>query len=240
MNNQLEMFLTSKNVYNMKKNLIIGAFLLISFLPSSGQDVELIPYIGYEWSSRVRFYDGEIRFRPSENYGIALNIPISNIMHLNIEYMHQPTQVDIWHYSIWGNEKQTFNINNNWFQVGGLKQIDRGKVSPFGGMTFGAAYYNPQTHQIDDKWKFAVTTIIGAKFYLTDKIGLRLHGRLLFPIQWTGLTIGCGTGGCGTGVSAGSYFYQGDIGAGLIFRLGGGSKSPGNSSNTVTSMLNSF
>ena len=54
----------------------------------------------------------------------------------------------------------------------------------------------------------------------SDHIGLDMHIRALAPISYGGVGIGIGTGGISSGVYAGSTFISGDVGAGLVIRLG--------------------
>ena len=59
----------------------------------------------------------------------------------------------------------------------------------------------------------------GTNLYLSKRIGFRVHGRLNFPVQFNGFGFYAGSGGSGLAASAGAYFIQADIGAGLIIRL---------------------
>jgi hypothetical protein len=191
----------------------------------SAQEFELIPYASYHWGGKLTFYDGEIKFKSSENYGLALNVVMPSNTVIHVEYMVQPTKLDLRYYGELGPEYKQYPVNMNWFQIGGMQQIEFGKVMPFGGITLGALYFRPRSNEIQDSWKFAVTGQIGLKYYFNDKIGIRIHGGIFMPIQWAGFGLHFGTGGAGAGVNAGSYLLQGDIGGGLIFRLNAGKKS---------------
>ena len=65
----------------------------------------------------------------------------------------------------------------------------------------------------------------GLRYYLSDRIGIRLQARLLFPMQFGGVGFGCGIGtgggGCGAGVSTYTNIIQGDFTEGIILKLGG-------------------
>jgi hypothetical protein len=112
----------------------------------------------------------------------------------------------------------------NWFQIGAMQQINKGQAVPFAGITLGALYSNPQTNEIEDIWKFAMTGQIGIKYYINDKIGIRVHAGMLVPIQWGGFGVYFGSGGSGAGVTAGSAILQGEIGGGLILCLSGSAR----------------
>lgn len=209
------------------KKLLFSLIVCLLFAGTiMGQQLELSPYAGFEWGGKLRYSNGEVRFNSSENYGIAMNLLIPGGRSLQLEYFHQPTNIDVRYYDFTGPDFRRYDVNLNWFQAGAMQQIDLGgPVQPFGGITLGAAYFSPRTNEIQDVWKFAMTGQVGLKYYLSDKVGIRLHLRMLVPIQWAGFGFYFGSGGSGTTVNAGSYLIQGDVGGGLIFRLGPSSSS---------------
>jgi hypothetical protein len=64
----------------------------------------------------------------------------------------------------------------------------------------------------------------GLRYYLNDRIGIRLQARLLLPMQFGGVGFGCGIGtgggGCGAGVSTYTNIIQGDFTGGVVLKLG--------------------
>lgn len=204
----------------MKRNILLSALLLSMVTLSSAQNLEIMPYMSYQWGGKLNFYEGDIRIQSSENYGIALNYTIPRGTILQLEYFNQSTNIDVRLYEELGGNYQSYPVSMSWIQVGGLQGFDFYPLVPFAGMTLGAMNFNPRTNELQNSWKFAVTGQVGLKYYLSERIGIRLHARLLMPIQWAGFGVSIGTGGIGTGISAGSYIFQGDIGGGLIFNLG--------------------
>ncbi len=204
----------------MKRIIFLLALSFGIIRSIAAQEIELIPYASFHWGGKLQFYNGEINFQSSANYGLAINVVMPTGTAIQVEYMNQPTSFDARYYDGTGTEYQNYPVNNNWFQVGAIQQMDKGPLQPFGGVTLGALYFNPRTNEVADAWKFAMTGQIGLKYYINDKIGIRLHGGILMPIQWAGFGFYFGSGGSGTSVNAGSYIIQGQIGGGLIFRLG--------------------
>lgn len=198
--------------------ILLSTFLISPFAKT--QQVELIPYASYQWGGKLNFYQGEVKFNSSANYGIALNVILPSETILVLEYMNQPTSVDVRYWGGSSTEYLNYDVNMNWFQVGGLQQIDMGPLVPFAGITLGAAYMSPKTNEVQDVWKFAMTGQLGLKYYFTEKIGIQMHLRMLVPLQWAGFGFYFGSGGSGTSVNAGSTLIQGDVGGGLVFRLG--------------------
>lgn len=198
--------------------LITVAFFAID---NFAQNLELIPYASWHYGGKLSLRYGEAKFKASENYGAALNVVMPNGVTIQLEYFQQAPTIEYREYGV-GAVLEKYSSKIDWYQIGGLKQVSvSDKLAPFGGLTFGAA--NIRVNDSDpsvDAWAFALTGQIGAKIYISDRIGLRLHARMLMPVQWGGFGFYFGSGGSGTSVNVGSYFLQGDIGAGLIVRLG--------------------
>ena len=91
--------------------------------------------------------------------------------------------------------------------------MPQGNVMPYGLFSLGGTRY-AESGGADDIWKFSVILGLGAKVYMSEKIGLLVQGRM--PFTFTGGGIGIGTGGAsivGTGIA------QFDIGAGLMILM---------------------
>ena len=101
------------------------------------QGIELIPYMSYQWGGKVKFYDGEVKFNSSENYGIAMNINTPAATVIQLEYMRQSTTMDVRYWGKLGNESKNYDVDMNWYQLGFLKQIPQGNIAPYAGISLG-------------------------------------------------------------------------------------------------------
>lgn len=216
----------------MKKiftRLVIAGMLSILFvLPQhSAAQIELTPFGGYMFNGNVRFIQGDLKFSDEIDYGVVLGIPVQHGVTAEISYTHSESRANWVPSYYYGSDfpATSFNVNINYFQVGAIKdmEIDEGLYG-FGGLTLGAAYYNTTSRGISDLWRFAFGVQAGLKYFFTDAIGLRLQGRMLFPIYAGGVGAYCGigTGGSSCGLSAGgtALMIQGDLSLGIVFRLG--------------------
>ena len=205
----------------MKHKIIVTVlFVLCNVYLGYTQSIDIIPYSSFQWGGKVKFYDGQVKFHESANYGIAMNINTPRATAIQLEYMRQPTTIDVWEYGIFEDWYERYDVNMDWYQLGFLKQLPQGNLVPFGGISLGVVHFNARTNEVDDQVRFSLTGQIGLKYYITDKIGIRLHARMLMPVQWGGFGFYFGSGGSGTTVGAGSEIIQGDVGGGLVFRLG--------------------
>ena len=205
----------------MKKKLILIALMIAAFtFDGISQSIEITPYVGYTFGGRVYGRYGELKVRSSESFGGALAIVMPHDVAIQFEYFRQPTvgeYRDYYDFSF----NQTVDLDIDWYQLGFLKQVPMSdKMVPFGGLSLGATYFNLKSDPGIDQLSFSIALQGGVKLYLSDRIGLRLHARMLMPIQWGGFGFYAGSGGSGASVNAGTYFIQGDVGAGLIIRLG--------------------
>jgi len=90
-------------------------------------------------------------------------------------------------------------------------------------MSAGITWFNMTSHGVSDHVSFSAALGGGVKFFFSDRIGIRLQGRLLLPMYFSGggLFVGIGSGGTSSGVSVstGVLAVQGDFSGGLIIRL---------------------
>ncbi|MBI2794819.1 MAG: hypothetical protein HYX66_09260 [Ignavibacteria bacterium] len=86
------------------------------------------------------------------------------------------------------------------------------------GGQLGLGIYDPERNQYQTNTFFAVSGLGGAKLFISDRIGLRLQGRLILPIYFGSLAFYCSGGGCGTGVS-GTGTLEGELSGGLFIMM---------------------
>jgi opacity protein-like surface antigen len=201
----------------MKKLLSLA--ILLFAIEAYSQSIEISSYYGYQFGGDFRSYEGDVKFNSSENFGFTLGIKSPYETMVQLEYLLQPTDMVVRFYnSQQGTER--IKINMNWYQLVFIKEFGYGKMVPYGGIGFGAVHANPVKNEFDDRWKFSMTGKVGFKYFITKKIGLDFHARMLVPIQFGGFSFYAGSGGSGTSVNLGSSILQGDFGAGLILKLG--------------------
>lgn len=204
-------------------NLKLIALLFVTFFTvnSFTQSIELIPYASWHYGGNLKLRYGEAKVKASENFGGALNVVMPTGVALQLEYFQQPTTLEYREYGV-GATMVKYPTKIDWYQISGLKQVNVSEVvAPYGGLSLGATNIRvdePGTSV--DEWAFSLTGQIGVKLYVSERVGIRLHARMLMPVQWGGFGFYFGSGGSGTSVNVGSYIVQGDIGGGLIIRLG--------------------
>lgn len=183
--------------------------------------LEITPLWGYRFGGRTTTSGGEIRVVDNSLYGIQVAAVLPYDVSIEFLYCRQPTSL----------KKTTsapfeppvtetlFNMNVEYYMLGGVKSVQSGDVSPFGGAYLGFGSFRPQTSGYSNENLFAVAVSGGTKVKLSERIGLRLQARLMLPMQWSSGGLWCGTGGCNIGVGANTTIMQFDLDAGLIIYL---------------------
>jgi hypothetical protein len=153
---------------------------------------------------------GELRIRDSESYGLSLDIVKKNVS-FQIEYFYQPTTADYRDYFDPDLNNQTPDLRISWYHLGVRQRFATSeKVVPFAGISLGLTHFNldsSPTRYNETALSFGLQA--GTNLYLSERIGLRFHGRLNLPVQFNGFGFYAGTGGSGVGASAGAYFLSG-------------------------------
>jgi hypothetical protein len=184
---------------------------------------EIVPYGGYFFSGNINTAGGTINIKDSYNYGLIFDVAVHREVQLELFWSQSENDVEV--VSSLNLLKDKFKVSTSYFQIGANYALGRKNVRPFGVFTIGAVYFSPSPGQTSnytysDEWRFAMSFGGGVKIYLSDSIGLRLQGRLMWPLYFTGGGLYFGTGGGGFGVGAGIPVVQGDLSAGLIIAVG--------------------
>ena len=207
----------------IKKNLLFTALALFMAVSTYAQ-IEITPQAGYQVGSKYNFYDGYMKLKASGSYGVTVDFDI-NPLGGQIEFMYAFQNADL---NIKPNRFSSeifitkFNVHH--LQVGFLQNFnDDEDLVPFGGMSVGMAIFSPQNiesvdlgYDSENRTKFEFGFTGGAKYFFTDRIGIRLQAQLLIPIEWGGVYYSNG----GSVYTSGGSLLQLNFTGGLIVRLG--------------------
>jgi hypothetical protein len=184
--------------------------------------VEIAPTYGYQFNGSINFVEGKMNLRDAVNFGIIASVNVRPEMFAEFSYSRSNTDAEYVEYAT--SDTFIYKMSVDYFQMGILKEFKTDKVRPFVMGSLGAAWANMKDSGVDDIWRFSIALGGGAKFILSDRIGIRLQSRLLVPMYFYGggFYLGIGSGGSSGGVSLSSTsrVIQGDLSAGLIIRLG--------------------
>ena len=213
----------------MKKFTIALLIGLLSFSFNSAKaqtenKIELAPVVGYQFGGRVKYYEGEFKMHDAMNYGVNLNFLVRQNHRFEISYSLMKTTGSLRSYHSYIGDPFTWDgdINIHYIMIGSHSELPVSeKLILFGGVSVGASILGIYEPGISDVWRFGLGITGGLKIPISDRIGIRLQGRLLMPMYFAGVGFyaGIGTGGASSGLSmnAGIVAFQGDFQGGLVF-----------------------
>jgi len=186
-----------------------------------GPRIELTPIYGYSLNGSVSPYRSKFKMKNAAHFGGILSVEVRPGILGEFSYTRSKTTAR--YDDFISGETTNYDMAIDYFQLGGVRELTKGPVVPFGMASLGLTWFNMTTHGVSDHVSFSAALGGGVKFFFSDRIGIRLQGRLLLPMYFSGggLFVGIGSGGAstGVGVSTGVLTVQGDFSGGLIVRF---------------------
>ncbi len=182
----------------------------------------------YMWAGTYQLYEGEVSMDDGSSWGGVIDFAFRPDAKIELSYSYTSSNAKFQrYYNVSDNTPSLDKLDNpvtiQYFQLGSIYQVPKGKAQPFIGVMAGAVLFHPTGTAagltLSDKWNFAMSLVGGVKVYLTEQVGVRVQGRLLLPMYFSGGSMYVGTGGAGFAVGAGIPIVQGDIGVGVFVRL---------------------
>lgn len=215
------------------KKLILSLTLAISLLNGIAQEsnfesrIEITGFTGYQTSGTINFYQGKFKAKDGQNWGGILGFRLRPSTMLEVSWTQTKNDFIFRPYAGygWGTETIYSKGSTNFYLIGGTQEQELGneKILGLAGFSVGACNLNFDDVRAKDTWEFAMGVNLGVKVFLTDRIGLRFQGRLLMPMYFNGISVGCGVGtggaGCGTGVSTTAVLIEGDFTGGILIAI---------------------
>jgi len=195
---------------------ILVVLMMASAVPSLAE-VELSPFVGFQFGGGFDTREGDLTIDPSANLGLVLSLRTRHDGLVELLYSRQATTLEFTGIIDSGD---LFDITVEYLHFGGVWEIQTDRKRPFLGLTVGGTRLDPQTSGIDDEWAFSAGISGGLKYFFSERIGLRVEGRGLLSFFNANGVIFCGypPGQCGISVS-GSNFAQLNVLAGLIIQF---------------------
>lgn len=207
----------------MKIGVVSAALLAMS--TSAWAGAEISGFGGYQFGGRIPTSIGEIDFKDDVTYGGTLEFPLPMKPGTSLVLWYNRMDTEIRLDSYYG-KTSLGDASINYFQAGGLYNVDRGTpVVPFTMLTLGATWIDPSSSatyqgvQFESVTKFSFMLGGGVKYWTSDKMAIRLQFNLAMTLINSGAYFGVGTGGANISVG-GSGFAQGAILGGVTFKLG--------------------
>lgn len=201
----------------IKNFAVLSIVFLFSQAVIAQPAITLEAFGGWLWTGSAG-YNGSIKVGDYGNYGIRFGVAPQPQMVVEFEWNH--TESDLQWYDVVAQENLREDVIMNYYMLGFNQEMAEGPAVPYGIFNIGVLNVKGVDINISENW-FTIGLGGGLKYYLSDRIGIRLQARLFLPMQFAGVGFGCGTGGCGSSVSGYTSTIQGDFTGGVILKLGG-------------------
>jgi len=211
------------------KNLRITFILIILVISSfagifaQGRPMQLYAIAGYQFGGRMDFYEGSFKIDDHGSWGLGLDIETQPGMMAGFSYSRMNTTGHFHSYYPITYPEQDIDLTVDYFQLNVRRGGGKENIEGYGLFSMGGTWFNVLDENIEDGWMFSVALGAGLDYFITDRVGIKLQGRLLMPMYFAGMGmfVGIGTGGVSTGVSANAWapIVQGDFSGGLVFKI---------------------
>jgi opacity protein-like surface antigen len=200
----------------MKKTALL-AVMATAMLVSTAADArefEITPFVGYQFGGDVDVtYQGtreSVSVNHAVNYGLALNLGLTDMMQLELLYNTQGTSADARRF------EDSLDLTIDYLMLSALWDFEPydDDFSPF--LVFGLGASRMRPDGFSSVTRFSGNIGGGLKYFFSDRVGVRIEGRL-YGTYINTTTTWCDPLWC---YGTPNNLWQFSASAGLIFRLG--------------------
>ncbi len=191
--------------------IVISLFCLL-LLPMSAIALEVTPMGGYRFGGQAEAVTGEtLKFNETGSFALALDFDYQRNKQIELFWSHQQTTLTS------SSGIKVFDSGIDYIHIGGTVLFPNENFIPYAVGGLGVTHFSPD-NGYNSETRFSLSFGGGAKFFLLDRVGLRLEGRgyaTLFPNEGYAF---CGDGGCNIAISSDVLFqFEGLAGVILLF-----------------------
>jgi hypothetical protein len=199
---------------------------------ADGPALEITPFGGLFWSSRVKTGGGVLSSGATPDLGATLGFRLppetgpgpERTGQIELLYAYAQPRTTLEPSSAAVPALQPFTLRYQYLLAGGLAGFPQEGYEPFASAAVGVVWISPSgvtlsdgsTVPVGDTWLFAASLGGGVKWVFSRALGLRVAARLYFPVFFSSATFLSGPGGAALTVSGGVPLVQGDLTVGLM------------------------
>lgn len=186
--------------------------------------IEISPFAGLFWSTRVNTSSGPVYLDPTWDVGATLGFPLDGKSTLEILYLYARPQARFVSTDLTVPSSPAFPVTTQYVQVGGTASLGSGVVEPHLSGGLGVAWFHPSTFDSADPqalrpadtFTFSFFLGLGARWWISEVVGLRAEARFLMPVYFSSGAFLSGPNGAALVVNAGVPIVQGDLTLSLV------------------------
>jgi hypothetical protein len=207
------------NADQLMRSFLLSCVVMLTTLGVRGQGLEIHVFGGGNLTDRFDVNGGTAWVYGSALFGASIWYQTNNHFGFEFEYLRQSTSAEVRSTQLFDSD---IPIALNYILAGGhwLFELENAERLDFNlGVKAGAVGFLPQTDRYDNGWQFATGFNAGAKYYLTDRIGIRLQFHILIPIQFAADGFWFGNGGSGVRSTGLATITQLGMVGGVFYRF---------------------
>ena len=201
----------------------IVLFILLFFfeLPLvSGQSVELSPFSGYTFGHSFHISGGKAKIGPGHTFGGTLEIPVRENVNLGLLYSRHHSWVSAQSTELPEPFRSDAAITYVLAGLNAYEEVVPKHILFYGGVKGGLGIISSGDDQFNTKTYFSVGGLIGTKYFINNRIGLRIGMNIYLPVVNAGASLWWGPGtGTQVGISSWSPIVQLNLQGGLVIKL---------------------
>jgi hypothetical protein len=202
------------------KTILIALALCAALIATNdtavAQSLAVNVFGGYTFQDKINFSSGYGVIEDGGHWGGSIEYGVNEYMSAELLYQRMDTRAVL--YGPYRSEAGGLGIN--YIMVGAVKYTGLGgPVSPYGGLAGGIGVFDGKDFSTSNVVRFAFGLKLGVLFNVSEKIGIRVQGQMLSPVQGAGGGFYFGTGGTGASISTYSTIYQFGFTGGLQYKI---------------------
>jgi len=212
----------------MKKVIQISAILLslstLADVSATEASLEVTPFIGYRFGGDFDVNSPEnvgfstIKLQEETSYGLLVAWPFEKKQQGEFLISHYNTNFTG---SALASEESSLNdtgLGISYFHLGGNVPISGGALPLWVTGGIGLTHLSPDDTELTDETRFSLNIGLNTQLALSDKVSLRLGGRIYGTFFNSDSAIFCGTEACKVYISS-NLWIQSEVNAGLTFKF---------------------
>ncbi|MEM7482237.1 MAG: outer membrane beta-barrel protein [Acidobacteriota bacterium] len=202
----------------------LGLSLLLAVLAAPtalAQSFEITPFAGYRFGGEFDRFDNDffgigrdVEVDEGASYGVMVDFAVNPAVAVELLASRQQTELRL-EGGIFEPDARLFDLDVDYYHVGGRYQWTPGQVQPFVVVSAGVTQLSPDNGGSDETY-FSASFGGGAKIAFSDHVGLRFEGRLFTTVVDEEDEVFCDRRFCYE-YDDGEYLYQGEGIVGLVF-----------------------
>jgi hypothetical protein len=218
--------LTQTNMRQLKIIQLVIFLTLSAFVfQAQAQRIDLSLDYGYQFGTKLNYGSNYLKASDGGFFRGIAGFEVNNGVMLELTYMKMDTELFIRDFVISPAEDRLSDLAMDWIHLGSSRYFDTSSdMTPFFGVSAGVVVFTPKNENtavinrsLSSTTEFSFAIKGGVIFNVSDVVGIKIQGDLMFPVSWGGLYVAGGPGGIGGGVAVSGTTLMGGVSGGLVF-----------------------